>query len=215
MAGKIQIQFVPIELCDFNEGQIPDVPANPRTRTDERQELLQKSIEELPEMTTARAALCYPLNGRYVIIGGNRRLEAQRALGVEKIPVIAFPKDTPPHKLRRIAMLDNESTGATDWDKVAMEWDKSELKEWGVELPSNWAISPDDFGEEFSLPSGNKPLFSQMTFTLASPQAEQLKEAIAKAKKESDYATLDNYGNFNSNGNAIYLIVKQWAEQKK
>lgn len=166
-------------------------------------------------MTTARAALCYPLNGRYVVIGGNRRLEAQRALGATKIPIIALPQSTPPHKLRRIVMLDNESTGATNWDKVAMEWDKTELKEWGVELPDNWAISPDDFSDEFSLPSGNKPLFSQMTFTLANAQAELLKEAISIAKKEPDYGTMENFGNLNSNGNAIYLIVKQWVEQKK
>lgn len=112
-------------------------------------------------------------------------------------------------------MLDNESTGATNWDKVAMEWDKSELKEWGVELPENWAISPDDFNDEFSLPSGNKPQFSQMTFTLATAQAELLKEAIAIAKKEADYGIMENFGNFNSNGNAIYLIVKQWVEQKR
>ena len=137
--SNIQIQFVPIELCEFNEGQIEGVPSNPRTREDAKQKNLEKSIEELPEMTVARAALCFPYNGKYVVIGGNRRLEAQRALGRAEIPIIALPADTPVEKLRRIALLDNESTGKTDWDKIMTEWDVDELKGWGVELPDNWS----------------------------------------------------------------------------
>lgn len=136
--SNIQIQFVPIELCEFNEGQIEGVPSNPRTREDAKQKNLEKSIEELPEMTVARAALCFPHNGKYVVIGGNRRLEAQRALGRAEIPIIALPADTPVEKLRRIALLDNESTGKTDWDKIMTEWDTDELKGWGVELPEGW-----------------------------------------------------------------------------
>ena len=54
-------------------------------------------------MTVARAALCFPYNGKYVVIGGNRRSEAQRALGRAEIPIIALPADTPVEKLRRIA----------------------------------------------------------------------------------------------------------------
>lgn len=142
--SNIQIQFVPIELCEFNEGQIEGVPSNPRTREDAKQKNLEKSIEELPEMTVARAALCFPYNGKYVVIGGNRRLEAQRALGRAEIPIIALPADTPVEKLRRIALLDNESTGKTDWDKIMTEWDTAELKDWGVELPEGWGDNPEE-----------------------------------------------------------------------
>lgn len=138
---EIQIQFVPIELCDYNEGQIPGVPENPRTREDAKQRNLEKSIEELPEMTIARAALCYPYNGRYVVIGGNRRLEAQRALKRKEVPIIALPVNTPVEKLRRIALLDNESTGQTDWNKLAKEWDKEEIKAWNIETPKGWGGS--------------------------------------------------------------------------
>lgn len=35
--NEIQIQFVPIELLEYNNGQIPGVPENPRTREDVRQ----------------------------------------------------------------------------------------------------------------------------------------------------------------------------------
>lgn len=135
---EIQIQFVPIELLEYNNGQIPGVPENPRTREDEKQRNLEKSIEELPEMTIARAALCFPYNGRYVVIGGNRRLEAQRALKRKKVPIIALPENTPVEKLRRMALLDNESTGQTDWTKLAKEWNKDEIREWKIETPKGW-----------------------------------------------------------------------------
>lgn len=136
--NEIQIQFVPIELLEYNEGQIPGVPENPRTREDAKQRNLEKSIEELPEMTIARAALCFPYNGRYVVIGGNRRLEAQRALKHKEVPIIALPEDTPVEKLRRMALLDNESTGQTDWAKLAKDWSKDEIRAWNIETPKGW-----------------------------------------------------------------------------
>lgn len=136
--NEIHIQFVPIELLEYNDGQIPGVPENPRTREDSKQRNLEKSIEELPEMTIARAALCFPYKGRYVVIGGNRRLEAQRALKRKEVPIIALPENTPVDKLRRIALLDNESTGQTDWAKLAKDWSKDEIRAWNIETPKGW-----------------------------------------------------------------------------
>ena len=42
--NEIQIQFVPIELLEYNEGQIPGVPENPRTREDAKQRNLEKRL---------------------------------------------------------------------------------------------------------------------------------------------------------------------------
>lgn len=156
MENNIQIKFVPVEDCEFNEGQIPGCPSNPRTREEERQKKLEKSIEELPEMTVARACLVYKYNGKYVVIGGNRRLEAHRALNKKNIPVIEIPENTPVDKIRRIAIIDNESTGKTDWQKIKEEWNLEEIKDWGVDLPSDWDLSEenekevreDDFTED-------------------------------------------------------------------
>jgi len=54
-----------------------------------------------------------------------------------------------------------------------------------------------------------------MTFTLADEQAEQIKMAIADIKLTNEYKYSETFGNENSNGNALYLIVMQWAEQRK
>jgi hypothetical protein len=76
-------------------------------------------------------------------------------------------------------------------------------------------FSADDFGEDFNLPDGDKPPFQQMTFTLADEQAEQIKNAIADIKQTEEYKYAETMGNENSNGNALHLIVMQWAEQRK
>lgn len=137
--GDIEIKFVPANLVEYNEGQIEGVPENYMIRTEEQEAELRKSVEALPEMTVARAAMVFPLNGKYVAIGGNGRVKAQKQLGKELIPVILLPQDTPVEKLRRMAMLDNDIKGTADWDKVAREWDKSELKEWNVATPNGWS----------------------------------------------------------------------------
>ncbi len=65
------------------------------------------------------------------------------------------------------------------------------------------------------MPDGDKSPFQQMTFTLADEQAEQIKNAIVDIKATDDYKYCETFGNENSNGNALYLIIMQWAEQKK
>ena len=76
-------------------------------------------------------------------------------------------------------------------------------------------LSVDDFGEDFNLPDGDKPPFQLMTFTLADEQAEQIINAITDIKQTEEYKYAETMGNENSNGNALYLIVMQWAEQRK
>lgn len=72
-----------------------------------------------------------------------------------------------------------------------------------------------DLGTDFTLPDGDKAPFQQMTFTLADEQAEQIKNAIDDIKKTDEYKYAETMGNENSNGNALYLIVMQWAEQRR
>jgi len=50
---------------------------------------------------------------------------------------------------------------------------------------------------------------------LADEQAEQIKNAIADVKKTEEYKYVETFGNENGNGNALYLIILQWAGQKK
>jgi hypothetical protein len=95
---------------------------------------------------------------------------------------------------------------------IAEEYD-IEIEEVGVEIEG--ISDSEDFGTDFSLPEGDKAPFQQMTFTLADEQAEQIKNAISDIKETQEYKYAETMGNENSNGNALYLIIMQWAGQRK
>ena len=89
-----------------------------------------------------------------------------------------------------------------------------EIEELGIEIEENGVELSDEYGEEFSLPQGDRAPFQGMTFTLADEQAEIIKEAISDIKQTEEFKYVETMGNENSNGNALYLIIKQWGEQK-
>ena len=134
MKQKVIHDKVDISLVLPNEGQINDVPQNPRHIDKEKFKKLCKSIKALPELTEAREIIVYPLNGNYIALGGNMRLNAYSELGWEKVPVCILPEDMPTKKLREIVIQDNNSFGETDWDMIANEWDMEELDDWGFDV---------------------------------------------------------------------------------
>jgi len=71
-------------------------------------------------------------------------------------------------------------------------------------------LDPNSLDDAFSLKDGDREPIQQMTFTLADKQCEFIKDAMKNVTLETD-----NFGNENGNGNKLYAIVKQWAEQKK
>jgi len=119
-------------------------------------------------------------------------------------------------KRQEFVIKDNLSMGDWDWDELNANWDLQQLEELGLDIP-NWGeeVNSDEFDTDFSLKDGDRAPFQQMTFTLADEQAEQIKNAIADIKKTDEYKYAETMGNENSNGNALYLIVMQWAEQRK
>jgi hypothetical protein len=98
---------------------------------------------------------------------------------------------------------------------LANEWDADELNDWGMVTPDEWAVDPNELDDGFSLPDGDKSPFQQMTFTLADEQAEQIKNAITDIKATEEFKFSETMGNENGNGNALYLIIMQWAEQRR
>ena len=52
-----------------------------------------------------------------------------------------------------------------------------------------------------------------MTFTLHHEQAELIRSAMESVLKNEE--AQETFGNTNRNGNAIYEVVRQWAEQRR
>jgi len=185
-------------------------PNNPRLIKDDKFKKLVKSIQDFPEMLDIRPIV---VNSDMIILGGNMRFKACKEAGLKEIPIIIADNLTEEQQ-REFLIKDNTSGGEWDFEMLANEWDNEQLEEWGLTLPG-FDINADELGEEFSLPDGDKAPFQQMTFTLADEQAEQIKNAIADIKATEEYKYAETMGNENSNGNALYLIIMQWAEQRK
>lgn len=190
--------------------QIRPNPDNPRVIKDGKFQKLVKSITELPQMLELRPVV---VNRDMIVLGGNMRLKACEAAGLTEVPVI-FAENLTPEQEREFIIKDNSSFGEWDWDLLANEWDVEQLQDWGMDI-GGFDLSPNDFDESFELPDGDKSPFQQMTFTMADEQQTIIKNAIADIKKTEEYKYVETFGNENSNGNALYLIVSQWAEQKK
>ena len=146
-----------IKLTDLvlNEGQVTGLPTNPRQWTRAELENLKKSLQETPELLEARGILVYPWEGKYLVLGGNMRLSALKALKAKDAPCIVFPEDTPIDKLKEIVIKDNGSFGEWDYDLLANEWDSLPLADWGVpnwerdlgDSPTSADAEDDDFDE--------------------------------------------------------------------
>ena len=194
--------------------EIKSNPNNPRVIKDHKFEKLKKSISEFPKMMELRPMV---INEDNIVLGGNMRLKALKDLGYKEVPEewVKRASDLTEEETRRFIIADNVGFGEHDWEMLANEWNTEELEDWGLEGFPFGVEDSEEFGTEFELPDGDKSPFQQMTFTLADEQAEQIKNAIADIKLTEEYKYCETMGNENSNGNALYLIVMQWAEQRK
>jgi len=167
----LQSTLVKISDISFNTGQIPDVPKNPRFIKTERYEKLKKSLEDNPEMLSARELLVYNYDGELIVIGGNMRLRAAKELGYKELPCKILT-DLTSEQIRAIVIKDNVSFGSDDFESLSNEWDSLELEEWGMEVNNTFTELEPDF-EDLIGDEKNKPPTMKITFE--SP--EQLQKA--------------------------------------
>lgn len=192
---------------------------NYRVHSDKNKMIIDKSLKELG---AGRSIL---IDSENEIIAGNGvfeqaekqniKIKIVETDGTELIAVKRTDLKTNDKKRKKLALIDNHSTDTSnfDFDKINDDFEEIELEEWGVNMIE--METDKDYGTEFTLPSGDKLPFQQMTFTLADEQAEQIKNAITDIKQTEEYKYAETMGNENSNGNALYLIIMQWAEQRK
>ena len=187
-------------------------PNNPRVLRDDKFQKLKQSIKEFPKMLSLRPMV---IDENNVVLGGNMRLRALQELGFNDIDEawVKRSSDLTEDEKKRFIIADNVAFGEWDWDTLANDWEVVDLEAWGLEIPQ--FDRPEDFDEDFTLPDGDKAPFQQMTFTLADEQATVLQNAIAEIKRTEEYKYCETMGNENSNGNALYLIIKQWEGQRK
>lgn len=131
----LQAMELSLDLCRPNEGQVEGLPKNPRIIRDAKYKLLLKSIEDMPEMMSLRELLVFPVDGYYVIIGGNMRYRALQELGYTSAPCKILAPDTPVEFMRNVLLRDNSNYGEWDFDALANDFTIEEISEADIELP--------------------------------------------------------------------------------
>lgn len=213
-ATTVESTLLSLADIDQNTGQIPGVPSNPRDPEVEFTKL-KASLERDADFTKVNELVVYPLNGRYVAISGNMRTRAAKELGWETIPAKVLPADTPPEALTRYILLGNAEFGKWDTTQLAEAWASVDLDDLNVtDVDIGTTLNPDDLGEEFELPDGDRSDERGITFSLSAAQSEYLAHVIGVAKA-SGIKPDPRYNNDDEDANYIHLIAKQWDEQKK
>jgi hypothetical protein len=188
--------------------EVKSNPNNPRIIKDDKFEKLVKSIKEFPEMLNIRPIV---VNADMVVLGGNMRLKACKEAGIKEVAIIKA-EDLTEEQQKQFIIKDNVGFGEWDWEDLANNWDAEQLTDWGLDIPGFADV--EDLGESFSLPDGDKAPFQQMTFTLADQQADVIKNALEEIKRSEEYKYCETFGNENSNGNALYLLISNMTNQR-
>ena len=187
-------------------------------------DLLEKSVNKvgiIESITVSNDDKIISGNARHEIIGKNFIKEALviETDGTQPIIIKRTDIESNTKEFYEASILANTTSKKNiDFDmevidSLAVEYD-IDVVDLGVDIV-DYTKDSDEFGTEFSLTDGDKAPFQQMTFTLADEQAEQIKNAISDIKQTQEYKYAETMGNENSNGNALYLIIMQWAEQRK
>ena len=160
--------------------EIAEYKSNPRTISKKDFAVLKKSLKDFPSMLDVRE-IVVDENG--VILGGNQRYKALQAMGKSKVKVKKVTGWTDEEK-REFVIKDNIANGAWDNDKLANEWDKAKLEEWG--LPLKVASSGDykellDVSIPYYEPAEKAPDLSELADL---SEVEELDDIILKLKCE-------------------------------
>ena len=152
------------------------------------------------------------VNKDFTVIGGHQRLKVLNEMQTDTIPCVVL--DLSKEKEKELNVRLNKNTGDFDIDILANEFDIDELVDWGFKH-IDLGLNVDKLDDTFKLDDSDKSPFQQMAFTLADKQVEFIKNKIKDIKKTEEFKYIETFGNENGNGNALYLLLTQWEEQKK
>ena len=120
--------------------ELHELPGNPRTIKKDQFEKLKKSLTDNADYFEARPIILSDRTGELVIIAGNQRYKAAKAIGMTEVPTILL-EGLSEEREREIVIRDNVENGDWDMDALANEWNAQDLLDWGVELPEIEAMT--------------------------------------------------------------------------
>lgn len=182
-----------LSCLELNEGQIIDIPKNPRYLKGEEHDKLKRSLKDSPELLQYKPLMVYAIEGgKFVVICGNMRLRICQELhnegveGFDALPCFILNKDVPIAKIKEYAIKDNVQAGNWDWDELANgDWEVDDLQDWGVDCSflqkDEWEELP-PVDKEVKDPVLDKPIKIEVTIPLTNKEQEdEIREAIKVA----------------------------------
>jgi len=127
MKPQAQIEYKPLS-------ELKELPGNPRTIKKDQFEKLKKSLQDNADYFEARPIILSDRTGENIILAGNQRYKAAKALKMKQVPTITLHGLTETRE-REIIIRDNVNNGEWNVDMLANDWNPDELIEWGVEIP--------------------------------------------------------------------------------
>ena len=149
-----------------------------------------------------------------VIVIGHCRALAAKKLGMKEVPCVCVD-DLTPEQVNALRIVDNKSN-ESEWDLDILpdELAELDLSNFDFDFGIDTEYEDENYGDEFSLKDGDREPIQNMTFTFSDDEAEIIKEAISEMKKTDKFKEYDNPLNKNGNGNALFLVVEEWLQQK-
>ena len=139
MKPNAQVEYRPIK-------DLKELSGNPRIIKKDQFEKLKQSIKDNADYFEARPIILSDRTGELVILAGNQRYKAAKAIGLKEVPTILLP-NLSEEREKEIIIRDNVENGDWDWDALANEWDADVLDSWGVKMPTP-IMMPGDFDDE-------------------------------------------------------------------
>ncbi len=196
-----------MDVKNFRLDELRPYEKNPR-RNDRAVDAVIKSIE--------RFGFKIPLviDADNVIIAGHTRYKAAKKLRLESVPCIVAT-DLTPEQVKAFRLVDNKTAELATWDfeKLGEELNSlaSELVE-GFSFTASTQDESSDVAVDIQpIPSKRDADYESITFVFAREQIKIVEDAMAAVDDEIH----ETFGNPNKKANAIYEVVRQWAEQKK
>ena len=125
----------PTHIVEYRKlTELKELDGNPRTIKKDQFERLKKSLQDNQDYFEARPLILSNRTGELVILAGNQRFKAAKAIGLDEVPTVLISGLTEERE-REIIIRDNVENGDWDVDMLANEWDAGVLDSWGVQLP--------------------------------------------------------------------------------
>ena len=146
-----------------------------------------------------------------VVVCGHTRLLAAKELQMEEVPCI-IADDLTEEQIKAFRLVDNKVGELAEWDVDLLPLELADIAQ-DLSVFGFESISEDEFGEEFTLDSGEKKPYQQISLTLHDEQAKLILACIDYVHQQDEVR--ETFGNENKKGNGVYEVVRQWAEQRK